>query len=56
MKRYIYNIQYNSTDPESLYDLIYLDAANPTNAKQKLRKQFPGIYKAHFVRVEKELP
>lgn len=53
MKRYIYNIQYNKQDTE--FDMVYVDANNPKEALAKLKRQFPGAYKKHFVRIEKDL-
>lgn len=53
MKRYIFEIQYNKTDKE--VDPVYIDAESRERAKQKLRKQFPGVYNIKFIRIEKEL-
>lgn len=53
MKRYIYNIQYNKKDTE--FDMVYVDANNSIEALRKLKKQFPGVYAKHFVKIEKEL-
>lgn len=54
MKRYIYNIQYNKKDTE--FDMVYVDANTKTEAVNKLKKQFPGVFAKHFVKIEKELP
>lgn len=55
MKRYIYAIQYNESDGEELYDKIWVDALNPKLAINKLKKLYPGVYRFHFVIIEKDL-
>jgi len=53
MRRYIFSIQYNSTDKDT--DLYFMDGFSKENAYNKIKKQFPGVYNITFVRIEKEL-
>lgn len=55
MKRYIYDIQYNENDGKELLDRVWVDALNPRLAINKLKKQYPGVYRFHFVIIEKDL-